>query len=80
MKERKELVGIYSGGYPESLIVKVMLESHGIEVYQENFIMSTMHPALVSCGAYDASILKIEKNALEKAKDILQDYELEKIN
>jgi hypothetical protein len=78
MMESKRLVGIFSGGYPESMILKSLLESHGITVHQENFIMSTMYPGVVSMGGFAASILKIDNGELEKAKEILQDYDIGK--
>lgn len=74
MIENKKWLGVFSGGYAESVILKALLESYDIVVYQENFLLSTIKPWAISSGGFDASILRVDDNDLERAKRIIEDY------
>lgn len=74
MIKSKKWLAVFSGGYEESLVLKALLENYNIAVYQENFLLSTIHPWAISSGSFDASILRVDDNDLERAKRIIEDY------
>jgi hypothetical protein len=74
MIEQKKRVGIYSGKKEESLILKNLLESFSIQVFEDASLMSTFNPWGVLIGDVNAVKLKVKEVDCEKAKKIIDDY------
>lgn len=80
MIENKKRIGVFDGNNTESLIIKSLLESHDIVVYQDNSLMGVFNPWGISVGG----INKVKLNVLEEdyieAKKILKAYNSNELN
>ncbi|AOW08556.1 hypothetical protein [Flavobacterium gilvum] len=74
MIEQKKRIGVYSGGKDESLILKNLLESFSIQVFEDASLMSVFNPWGVLIGDVNAVKLKVKEDDCEKAKKIIDDY------
>lgn len=68
MIEQKKRVSIYSGGKHESLILKILLESFSIQVFEDTSMMSVFNPWGVSVGDFNATKLNVKEENYLKAK------------
>lgn len=80
MIEQKKSVGIYSGGKHESLILKNLLESFSIQVFEDASLMSVFNPWGVLVGDLNAMKLKVKEEDYLRAKTIIDDYNTGKYN
>lgn len=74
MIENKKRIGVFGGNYTESLIIKSLLESHKILVYQDNSLMGVFNPWGISVGGINKAKLNVNEEDYEKAKIIIEDY------
>lgn len=74
MIEQKKRIGIYRGGKHESLILKTLLESFSIEVFEDASLMSVFNPWGIAVGAFNTENLKVNEKDYLKAKKIIEDY------
>lgn len=74
MIEQKKRIGIYSGGKHESLILKTLLESFSIQVFEDASLMAVFNPWGVMVGDFNAKNLKVNEEDYLKAKKIIEDY------
>ena len=74
MIEKKKRVSIHSGGKHESLILKILLESFSIQVFEDASLMSVFNPWGVLIGDFNAVKLKVKETDYLKAKKIIDDY------
>lgn len=75
MIEQKSIVGIYSGGKDESLILKNLVESFSIIVFEDASLVSVFNPWGVLVGDFNAVKLRVKEVDYIRAKKIVDDYE-----
>lgn len=80
MIENKKRIGVFGGNYTESLIIKSLLESHNILVYQDNSLMGTFNPWGIPVGGLNKVKLNVIEDDYEKAKKIIDNYNAGKYN
>ena len=68
------MVIIFNGDYIETMNIKNLLDSSGIESFIENEFMSTIKPFLVTAGGFNPVSLTVNNDDFEKAKKIIDDY------
>lgn len=68
MIEQKSIVGIYCGEKHESLILKNLLESFYIQVFENTSLLPVFNPWGVSVGDFNATKLKVKEEDYLKAK------------
>ncbi|MEM8522760.1 hypothetical protein [Flavobacterium sp. PL12] len=74
MIEQKKRKGVYSGGKHESLILKTLLESFSIQVFEDASLSSIFNPWGVLIGDFNAENLKVNEEDYLKAQKIINDY------
>jgi hypothetical protein len=74
MIEQKKSVGIYNGGKHEALIIKNLLESFFIQVFEDASLLSVFNPWGILVGDFNAIKLKVKEEDYLKAKKIIDDY------
>jgi hypothetical protein len=72
MIEQKKRVSIHSGGKQESLILKILLESFSIQVFEDASLRSVFNPWGVLIDGINT--LKVEEKDYLQAKKIIDDY------
>jgi len=72
MIEQKKRVCIHSGGKHESLILKILLESFSIQVFEDASLRSVFNPWGVLIDGFNA--IKVEEKDYLQAKKIIDDY------
>ena len=74
MIEQKRKLGVFSGGRQESLILKHLLESFFIEVFEDASLMAVFNPWGVLIGDNNSVKLRVNDKDFEKAKVIIENY------
>jgi hypothetical protein len=74
MIEQKKSVGIYNGTKHEALIIKNLLESFFIQVFEDASLMSVFNPWGIAVGDFNTENLKVNEKDYLKAKKIIEDY------
>lgn len=74
MIENKKRLGVFNGIYTETLIMKSLLESYNISVFQDNSLMGVFNPWGISVGGLNKSKLNVHEDDYEKAKSIIDEY------
>ena len=74
MIEQKKGVSIYNGTEHEALIIKNLLESFFIQVFEDASLQSVFNPWGVSIGDFNATKLKVKEKDYLRAKKIIDDY------
>ena len=69
------MINLFRGDYLEAMNVRNLLETHNIEVFVENEIMSSLKPWVVASGGFNPVMLKVNDKDFENAKKIIQDFE-----
>lgn len=67
-------MNIYNGSEYEAIIVKGLLEKNNINVFQENAVISSVEPWLVSPGGFKPVTLRVNQVNLDEAKKIIKDF------
>jgi hypothetical protein len=74
MIEQKRRIAIHNGSKNEALILKVLLESYSIQVFEDVSLMSVFNPWGVSIGDLNSVKLRVYEGDYTKAKRIIDDY------
>lgn len=74
MIEQKKRIAIHSGSKNEALILKALLESFSIQVYEDVSLMSVFNPWGISIGDLNSVKLRVNEDDYIKAKRIINDY------
>ena len=69
------MIDLFRGTYFEAMNMKGLLESNNIKVFTLNENMSNIEPWIVTAGGFNPVILKVSEEDLERAKEIVKDYE-----
>lgn len=69
------MIDLFRGTYFEAMNMKGLLESNNIEVFTINENMSNIQPWVVTVGGFNSVILKVNDEDLERAKEIVEDYQ-----
>ena len=69
------MIDLFRGTYFEAMNMKGLLESNNIKVFTLNENMSNIEPWIVTAGGFNPVILKVSEEDLERAKEIVEDYE-----
>lgn len=80
MIENKKRMGIFSGNFTESLVVKNLLESYMISVYYDNSLMAVFNPWGVTVGGMNKAKLRVQEDDYERAKKIVDNYHSNKLS
>jgi hypothetical protein len=74
MIEQKKRIAIHNGSKNEALILKVLLESFSIQVFEDSSLMSVFNPWGISIGDLNSVKLRVNEDDYVKAKEIINDY------
>ena len=69
------MIDLFRGTYFEAMNMKGLLESNDIKVFTLNENMSIIEPWVVTAGGFNPVILRVNNEDLEKAKEIVEDYQ-----
>ena len=65
---------VFEGSEYEAIILKGLLESKGINVFQNNYVMQTSEPWLINPGGYKPSTIMVTNDDFISAKKIIDNY------
>ena len=68
------MIDVFRGNVNETMIIRNLLESENIQVFEANQLMASIEPVAVSSGGFNAVTLRINEEDFEKAKKILDDF------
>lgn len=68
------MIVLFNGEYIETIGIKNLLASFGIESYISNEYMSSIKPSLLNSGGFNSVSLQVTEEKFEEAKKILNDY------
>ncbi|MNY64339.1 hypothetical protein D3C86_2014320 [compost metagenome] len=74
MIEQKKRIAIHNGSKNEALILKVLLESFSIQVFEDSSLMSVFNPWGILIGDLNSVKLRVNEDDYVKAKEIINDY------
>ncbi|UPZ18005.1 hypothetical protein [Flavobacterium humidisoli] len=80
MIEQKKRIAIHNGSKNEALILKVLLESFSIQVFEDSSLMSVFNPWGISIGNLNSVKLWVNEDVYAKAKEIISDYKADEYN
>lgn len=73
MIEQKKKIAIHNGSKNEALILKALLESFSIQVFEDSSL-SVFNPWGISIGDLNSVKLRVNEDDYAKAKEIINDY------
>jgi hypothetical protein len=79
MIEQQKRKAIHNGSKDEAVILKILLESFSIQVFEDASLMSVFNPWGVMIGNVNAVKLKVKEDDYEKAKKIIDSYNTDKL-
>lgn len=74
MIEQETRKAVHSGSKDEAVILKTLLESFSIQVYEDSSLMSVFNPWGIMIGDLNSVKLKVTEDDYEKAKIIIDNY------
>lgn len=74
MIEQKRRISVHKGSKEEAGVLKILLESFSIQVFEDASLMSVFNPWGVLVGDINAIKLKVAEEDYEKAKAIIDNY------
>ena len=69
------MIDLFRGTYFEAMNMKNLLENNSIEVFTQNENMANIEPWVVTAGGFNPVILKVNEEDLERAKEIIEEYQ-----
>lgn len=80
MIEEKSRISVHKGSKEEALVLKILLESFSIQVFEDSSLMSVFNPWGVLIGDVNAVKLKVADVDYKRAKAIIENYNSGKYN
>lgn len=74
MIEQQKRISVHNGCRDEAVILKTLLESFSIQVYEDSSLMSVFNPWGIMIGDLNSVKLKVTEADYEKAKIIIDNY------
>ncbi|SNR24429.1 hypothetical protein [Flavobacterium sp. ov086] len=74
MIEQQKRKAVHNGSKDEAVILKTLLESYSIQVFEDASLMSVFNPWGVLIGDVNSVKLKVRDNDYEKAKRIIDGF------
>jgi hypothetical protein len=72
--QQERRISIHQGSKEEATVLKMLLESFSIQVFEDASLMSVFNPWGVLVGDINAIKLKVAEEDYEKAKAIIDNY------
>lgn len=80
MIEEKRRISVHKGSKEEALVLKILLESFSVQVFEDSSLMSVFNPWGVLIGDVNAVKLKVADVDYKRAKAIIENYNSGKYN
>lgn len=74
MIEQQSRISVHKGSREQAIILKVLLESFSIMVFEDSSLMSVFNPWGVLIGDVNSVKLKVKEEDYTKAKKIIDDF------